>query len=81
MFGIGRTNYQQRRYEEAYNHYDRLARTYPATKEGREGLNFSAAALLRMGQPRPLLIVTFNTLIVIRTAKESKQLTSMPSTR
>jgi len=51
MFGIGRTNYQQRRYEEAYNHYDRLARTYPATKEGREGLNFSAAALLRMGQP------------------------------
>lgn len=50
MFGIGRTNYQQRRYEEAYNHYDRLARTYPATKEGREGLNFSAAALLRMGQ-------------------------------
>lgn len=51
MFGIGRTNYQQRRYEEAYKHYDRLARTYPATKEGREGLNFSAAALLRMGQP------------------------------
>ncbi|MBC8028903.1 MAG: transglycosylase SLT domain-containing protein [Pyrinomonadaceae bacterium] len=49
MFGIGRTNYQQRRYEEAYKHYDRLARTYPATKEGREGLNFSAAALLRMG--------------------------------
>lgn len=50
MFGIGRTNYQQRRYEEAYNHYDRLARTFPGTKEGREGLNFSAAALLRMGQ-------------------------------
>jgi len=50
MFGIGRTNYQQRRYEEAYNHYDRLAKTYPATREGREGLNFSAAALLRMGQ-------------------------------
>ena len=50
MFGIGRTNYQQRRYEEAYNHYDRLARTYPGTREGREGLNFSAAALLRMGQ-------------------------------
>jgi len=49
MFGIGRTNYQQRRYEEAYNHYDRLARTYPETREGREGLNFSAAALLRTG--------------------------------
>jgi soluble lytic murein transglycosylase len=50
MFGIGRTNYQQRRYDEAYKHYDRLARTFPETKEGREGLNFSAAALLRMGQ-------------------------------
>ena len=50
MFGIGRVNYQARRYAEAYNHYDRLARTYPATKEGREGLNYSAAALLRMGR-------------------------------
>ena len=35
---------------EAYNAYDRLARTYPSTKEGREGLNFSAASLLRMGK-------------------------------
>ncbi len=50
MFGIGRINYQSRRYAESYNYYDRLARTYPATKEGREGLNFSAAALLRMGK-------------------------------
>lgn len=50
MFGIGRINYQSRRYAEAYNAYDRLARSYPATKEGREGLNFSAAALLRMGK-------------------------------
>ncbi len=50
MFGIGRTDYQQRRYSEAYDAYDRLARTYPSTKEGREGLNFSAAALLRMGR-------------------------------
>ena len=50
LLGIGRINYQSRRYPEAYNYYDRLARTYPATKEGREGLNFSAAALLRMGK-------------------------------
>jgi soluble lytic murein transglycosylase len=50
MFGIGRINYQSRRYAEAYNYYNRLARTFAATKEGREGLNFSAAALLRMGK-------------------------------
>ncbi len=50
MFGIGRSYFQSRRYAEAYNSYDRLARNYPTTKEGREGLNFSAAALLRMGR-------------------------------
>jgi len=50
MLGMGRINYQSRRYADSYNYYDRLARTYPATKEGREGLNFSAAALLRMGK-------------------------------
>ena len=51
MFGIGRINYQQRFYTEAYTAYDKLARAFPETKEGREGLNFSAAALLRMGKP------------------------------
>ena len=51
MFGIGRINYQQRFYAEAYTAYDKLARAFPETKEGREGLNFSAAALLRMGKP------------------------------
>lgn len=50
LLGIGRSYFQARRYSEAYNAYDRLARKYPATKEGREGLNFSAAALLRMGR-------------------------------
>ncbi|MCA1605060.1 MAG: tetratricopeptide repeat protein, partial [Acidobacteria bacterium] len=51
LLGIGRSNFQERRYNESYNSYDRLARSYPATKEGREGLNFSASALLRMGKP------------------------------
>jgi soluble lytic murein transglycosylase-like protein len=51
LLGIGRSNFQERRYSEAYNAYDRLARGYPSTKEGREGLNFSAASLLRMGKP------------------------------
>jgi tetratricopeptide (TPR) repeat protein len=50
LLGTGRSYFQARRYAEAYNAYDRLARSYPATKEGREGLNFSAAALLRMGR-------------------------------
>jgi soluble lytic murein transglycosylase len=50
LLGIGRSYFQGRRYSESYNAYDRLARTFPGTKEGREGLNFSAAALLRMGK-------------------------------
>jgi soluble lytic murein transglycosylase len=50
LLGIGRSYFQARRYSEAYNAYDRLARRYPNTQEGREGLNFSAAALLRMGR-------------------------------
>jgi peptidoglycan lytic transglycosylase len=50
LLGIGRSYFQGRFYPEAYSAYNRLARTYPSTKEGREGLNFSAAALLRMGR-------------------------------
>ncbi|MGH9928856.1 MAG: transglycosylase SLT domain-containing protein [Pyrinomonadaceae bacterium] len=50
LFGIGRSYFQGRQYAEAYNAYNRLARNYSSTKEGREGLNFSAAALLRMGR-------------------------------
>jgi len=51
LLGIGRSNFQSRHYSEAYDAYDRLASNYPATKEGREGLNFSAASLLRLGKP------------------------------
>jgi soluble lytic murein transglycosylase len=50
LLGTGRSYFQARRYAEAYNAYDRLARSYSSTKEGREGLNFSAASLLRMGR-------------------------------
>ena len=50
LFGIGRSFFQSRRYSEAYNYYERVARAYSSTKEGREGLNFSAAALLRLGR-------------------------------
>ncbi len=51
LLGIGRSYFQSRRYLEAYSTFDRLAREYGATKDGREGLNFGAAALLRMGRP------------------------------
>ena len=50
LFGMARSYYVERRYEEARQTYERLARDYPQTKEGREGLNFSASALLRMGR-------------------------------
>ncbi|MCU1263862.1 MAG: hypothetical protein JWM21_180 [Acidobacteria bacterium] len=51
LLGIGRSYFQERRYQEAFSVFDRLRNAYPQTKDGREGLNFSAAAALRMGQP------------------------------
>ena len=51
LLGIGRSYFQSRRYPEAFFTFDQLARNYDQTKEGREGLNFSGAALLRMGRP------------------------------
>lgn len=50
LLGLGRSYYVERRYEEARQTYERLARDFPDTKEGREGLNFSASSLLRMGR-------------------------------
>lgn len=50
LLGMGRSYFQSRRYAEAFAAYDRLAREYPGTKDGREGLNFSAASLLRLGR-------------------------------
>src|SRR5256714_3199583 len=50
LLGMARSYYVERRYEDARRTYDRLARNYPDTKEGREGLNFSASSLLRMGR-------------------------------
>ncbi len=51
LLGIGRSYSQSRRYSEAYTVFSRLVADHGSTKEGREGLNFSAAALLRMGKP------------------------------
>ena len=50
LYGFARSLYQERRYEEARLMYERVARDYPETKEGREGSNFAASSLLRMGK-------------------------------
>ena len=50
IFGIARSYYQERHYDEARQMYERVAHDYPETKEGREGANFAASALLRMGK-------------------------------
>lgn len=51
LLGIGRSYLQSRRNAEALATFDQLVRDHGSTEEGREGLNFSAAALLRMGKP------------------------------
>ena len=50
LLGTARSYYVERRYEEARQVYERLARDYPYTKEGRDGLNFTGSSLLRMGR-------------------------------
>jgi soluble lytic murein transglycosylase-like protein len=50
LLGIARSYYVERRYEDARQVYERLARDYPYTKEGRDGLNFTGSSLLRMGR-------------------------------
>ena len=50
LLGIGRSYFLAKDYELGYPIFNRLAHDYPATKEGREGLNYSAASLLRMGR-------------------------------
>jgi soluble lytic murein transglycosylase len=51
LFGTGRSYFQEQRYGEALHFFERVAREYPQTKDGREGLNSSAATLLRLGRP------------------------------
>ena len=50
IYGLARSYYQERRYADAQQMYERVARDYPETKEGREGSNFAASSLLRMGR-------------------------------
>jgi soluble lytic murein transglycosylase len=50
LLGIGRSYFQAKDYADAYTVFNRLAGNFGAIKEGREGLNFSAASLLRLGR-------------------------------
>ena len=50
LLGIGRSYFLSKVYQDGYTVFNDLVQKYPATKEGREALNFSAASLLRMGQ-------------------------------
>ena len=50
LLGMGRSYFLAKDYELGYPIFNQLARDYPTTKEGREGLNYSAASLLRMGK-------------------------------
>lgn len=50
LFGIGRSLYWERHYEEARQMFERVAQGYPDSKDGREGANFAASSLLRMGR-------------------------------
>jgi soluble lytic murein transglycosylase len=50
-FGIGRTLFQEKRYEEALPVFQKLGDTYPSTPAGRDGFYYVAATLLRLNRP------------------------------
>jgi soluble lytic murein transglycosylase len=50
LLGIGRSYFLSKVYEDGYVVFNQLVQDYGSTKEAREGLNFSAASLLRMGR-------------------------------
>ena len=50
LFGIGRSYFLAKDYQDGYTVFNDLFQQYPNTKDGREALNFSAASLLRMGK-------------------------------
>lgn len=50
LLGTGRAYFQDHQYEESIPFFERLAREYAQTKEGREGLYSLASAFLRTGR-------------------------------
>jgi soluble lytic murein transglycosylase len=51
QFGIGRTLFQEKRYEEALPVFQKLGDTYVSTPAGRDGFYYVAATLLRLNRP------------------------------
>ncbi|MBK8302511.1 MAG: tetratricopeptide repeat protein [Chloracidobacterium sp.] len=49
LFGMGRALMWERQYAKAIPYFDRLAREFPASKDGREGLYFQASCEVRVG--------------------------------
>jgi soluble lytic murein transglycosylase-like protein/TolA-binding protein len=49
LYGLGRSYFQDRRYDESIPFFERLTREFAETKDGREGLYSLASAYLRMG--------------------------------
>lgn len=49
LFGMGRSNMWERDYSEAVKWFDRLAREFPSTPDGQEGLAYKAASFVRLG--------------------------------
>lgn len=50
LFGIGRSHFLAKSYQEGYVILNEVVQKYPGTKEEREALNYSAATLLRLGK-------------------------------
>lgn len=50
LFMTGRSYYWEREYAKAIPYLERVARQYPLTKDGREGLSFKGACHVRLGK-------------------------------
>jgi soluble lytic murein transglycosylase-like protein len=50
LFGMGRSLMWERSYAEALPYFTRVAREFPGSKDGREGLYFAASCSLRIGK-------------------------------
>lgn len=50
LFGHGRSYMWEREYGKAVEWFDKLIKDFPSTKDGREGLSFKGASLVRMGR-------------------------------
>ncbi|MEZ5425473.1 MAG: transglycosylase SLT domain-containing protein [Pyrinomonadaceae bacterium] len=52
LFGIGRSFMWERNYEKAVFYFDKLFRDFTNTPEGRDGLNYKGASLVRWGKSK-----------------------------